>query len=98
MLNEKEQLLLSKLRVQRFLCFVVALVALLLSMGEMISFNPPVRGSGEVSVPHLLSLNEEPTVLLYCCMVTMMLCLFVIVKTTKTIDGLLKTKSESSTR
>jgi hypothetical protein len=95
MLNEKEQLLLSKLRVQRILCFVVALVAVFLSMGEMISFNPPVRDSGEVSIPHLLSLNEEPTVLLYGCMATLLICLFVIVKTTKTIDGLSKTQAEN---
>jgi hypothetical protein len=95
MLNEKEQLLLSKLRVQRFLCFVVVIVALFLSMGEMIDFNAPVRGSGEVSIPHLLSFNEEPSGLLYGCMVTMMLCFFIIVKTTKAVDGLLKAQSES---
>lgn len=94
MLNEKDHLLLSKLRVQRAFCFVFAVVALFLSMSEMIIFNPPVRDSGEVIIPHLFSLNEVPSPMLYICMVTLLICLFLIIKTSKTIDGLLKTQAD----
>ncbi len=89
MLSEDENLLLSKLRVQRVLCFIVACVCLFLSMGELIAFNAPVRGSGVVDVPNLFTLDVSHSSMLYICLTIEILCLLYIVKSSKAITALI---------